>query len=72
MMSEDISDDVYHVVKMLLKVESEIVFCNRGWRGKVGNCVLLNSNFSLKYHLSEAKTFSRKYKKIERGLMQMR
>ena len=38
----------------------------------VGNCVLLNSNFSLKYHLSEAKTFSKNYKKIERGLMQMR
>ena len=65
-MSEDLSDNVYHVVKRLLKVENEIVFCERGWRDKVGNYVLLNFNFSLKYNLPEAKTFSRKYKKSER------
>ena len=32
----------------------------------VGNYVLLNFNFSLKYNLPEAKSFSRKYKKSER------
>ena len=67
-MSEDFSDDVYHLVKRLLKVENlkARYFCDRGWRGKVGNYFLLNFNFSLKYNLPEAKTFSRKYKKSER------
>ena len=50
---KDTTRQRYHMVKRLLKVgklESKTVFPDRGWRGKVGNHVLLNLNFSLKHY----------------------